>query len=333
MITILLDMIKAATKTKVIGVEISQGRTTYAIVDIRGNILAYDTFNTHDYENVNEYASVLCEKMVDLMLKHNCFEEVRSVGISAPSGNFMTGCIENSPNLPWKGVIPLAAMVRDRLGMAVALGNDAHAMALGEHTFGFAHGMKDFILVTLGNGMGSSIFSNGQFYLGNDGFSGEIGHSCIEPGGRQCGCGKKGCLECYTSGKGIVMTAQELMAATDEPSLMRSTEPLTSKAIAMLCDQGDQLAIKTMRITGNYLGRGLANYASLLNPEGIIFMGGVTKAGKWLFDPANEEFEKYVYHNMRGKVKFLLSTLETHEREVLGASVLAWEVKEYSLFK
>jgi glucokinase len=255
------------------------------------------------------------------------------VGISIPSGNFKTGCIENAPNLPWKGVIPLAAMLRDQLGLAVALANNAYVMALGEQAYGSAHGMRDFILVSLGSGMGSCICCNGVAHLGSNGFAGEIGHTCVDPNGRECGCGKRGCLETYTAKRGVIQTAMELMAESSEPSLMRQVEQLTPKIIAQLCDQGDELAIETYRRVGYMLGIGLANYASVLNPEAFIFAGQVSKAGNWLLEPACESFEQHVFHNLQGKVKLVLSTIEDEMRNVLGASVLAWEVKEYSLFK
>ena len=235
--------------------------------------------------------------------------------------------------MPWKGVIPLAAMLRDRLGMAVALANNAHAMALGEQAFGAAHGMRDFAVISMGHGVGSCFFSNGLVHLGNDGFAGEVGHTCFIPNGRQCGCGKKGCLETYTAANGIVTTAKEIMAERTEPSMMRQVETLSPRIIQEFCDLGDELAIEPYRRTGYYLGVGLANYASILNPEAFIFTGGVAQAGKWLFEPANKAFEEHVFHNLQGKVKFLVSSLENRTRNMLGASVLAWGVKEYSLFK
>jgi glucokinase len=239
--------------------------------------------------------------------------------------------MENSPNMPWKGVIPIAAMMRDRLGLAVALANNATVIALGEHAFGCAHGMRDFIVITLGSGMGSCLFSNGMIHKGLDGYAGEIGHTCVVVNGRQCGCGNRGCLEAYTAAKGIVLTAKEVLAESDKPSQMRDVEKLTPKLIAGFCDQGDELAIEVYRRTGEMLGVGLANYASIINPEAFILTGGIPKAGNWLLEPTKESFERHVFHNTRDKVKLLVSDLES--RDILGASVLAWEVREYSLFK
>jgi glucokinase len=261
------------------------------------------------------------------------YESVRSLGICCPSANYMTACIENAPNLPWKGVVPLAAMMRDRLGLAVALGNNAYARGLGELAFGVAHGMKDFVLLTMGGGVGSCIFINGQYYAGHDGFAGEIGHSMARHNGRLCGCGNKGCLEMYCARKGIRMTAQEVMAESDKPSKMRLIEDLTVDQIVAFCDMGDELAIETLRRTGHVLGETLANYATTINPEAFIFTGSVSRCGDWLFDPAWESFNEHIFQNIKGKVKFLLSQFDEREANLLGASVLAWNVKEYSLFK
>ena len=326
-------MIQDQLKTRVVGVDINVDTTACAVVDIRGNILGQCSFVTSDYNSIGDFVSVLTEHIIQLSEANGGYENIRSVGISIPSGNFKTGCIENAPNLPWKGVVPLAAMLRDQLGMAVALANNAHVMALGEQAFGAAHGMRDFVVVSLGSGMGSCIFSNGNVHLGADGFAGEVGHSCIKPGGRQCGCGKQGCLETYTAWRGILTTAKEVMEESPEPSQMRMVEQLTPKIIAEFCEQGDALAIETYRRTGYMLGVGLANYASVVNPEAFIFTGGVSHAGKWLLEPAYEAFETHVFHNIKGKVKFIMSTLDDHIRNVLGASALAWTVQEYSLFK
>jgi glucokinase len=326
-------MIQDQLKTRVVGVDIDVDTTACAVVDIRGNILGQCSFVTSDYNSIGDFVSVLTEHIIQLSEANGGYENIRSVGISIPSGNFKTGCIENAPNLPWKGVVPLAAMLRDQLGMAVALANNAHVMALGEQAFGAAHGMRDFVVVSLGSGMGSCIFSNGNVHLGADGFAGEVGHSCIKPGGRQCGCGKQGCLETYTAWRGILTTAKEVMEESPEPSKMRMVEQLTPKIIAEFCEQGDALAIETYRRTGYMLGVGLANYASVVNPEAFIFAGPISKAGRWLLEPASNSFEDHVFHNLEGKVKLVLSTIDDDVRNVLGASVLAWEVKEYSLFK
>ena len=326
-------MIQNGIKTRVVGVDISLERTSIGIVDIRGEIIATCYFTTANHPVIGDYLAVLCEHIQQLVEQNGGFESVRSVGICVPSGNFRTSSIENPPNLPWKGVIPLAAMLRDRLGLAVALANDAHAKALGEQTFGAAHGMRDFAIVSIGHGLGSCFFSNGVPHLGYDGFAGEVGHTCFVPNGRQCGCGKKGCLEAYVAANGIIQNAKDIMAERSEPSKMREVEVLTPHIIHEFCEMGDELAIETYRRTGYYLGLGLAGYASILNPEAIVFTGGIAQAGKWLLEPANQTFEEHVFHNIQGRVKFVVSNLENRTRNMLGASVLAWDVKEYSLFK
>ena len=295
--------------------------------------MAKDSFQTLDYPEINSFVTVLCEKIVGLVELNGGYESIRSIGVSAASANYLTGCIVNSPNMPWKGVIPLSAMMRDQLGLAVAVANNSHVVGLGEQAFGSAHGMRDFIAITLGSGMGSSIFSDGEINLGFNGHAGEIGHTCIDLNGRLCGCGNRGCLEAYTAAKGIIQTAKEVMESSDEPSLMRDAKKLTPKKIFEFCEQGDKLAIEVYRRTGELLGLGLANYASLVNPEAIIFTGGISRAGHWLLEPAKKSFEEHVFHNIQGRVKFLVSDLSESERNVLGASVLAWRVKEYSLFK
>ena len=286
-------MIQRTVKTRVVGIGLSIDETVYAIVDVRGNIIAKDTFATTDFVNVNDFVTYLSEKVVEMIENNGGYECIRSVGVSSPSANFLTGCIENAPNLPWKGQIPLAAMLQDRLGLAVALGNDAHVRALGEYVFGSAHGMKDFIVVNLGHGVGSCIFTKGKAHLGSEG---------------------------------------EILDSDPRPSLMRDRRDMTPADITAFADEGDVLAQEVYRRAGHQLGIGLANYASILNPEGIILAGGISHAGHWLLDAVNDSFEEHVFHNVRGKVKLLSSNLDQAERDVLGASALAWDVKEYSLF-
>ena len=321
-------------KTKVVGVDISNELTTYAIVDVRGNILAEDSFPTQDYPDVNNFVTSLSEKIVMLVEANGGYETIRSIGVSSPSASSVSGCIENAANLPWKGVVPLSAMLRDRIGLAVGLSNDAHVSALGEYTFGSAHGMRNFIIVSLGVGIGSCFFAEGDEHQGHSGYAGEFGHTCVAPdSGRLCGCGHRGCLETYVGAKGIVQTAQEVMQESGKTTLMRELEKLSPRTIAECCDKGDELAIEVYRRTGHVLGLGLANYASIVDPEAIILTGGISHAGKWIVDPAYESFEDHVFGNLRGKVKILTSQLNDRERDVLGASALAWSVPEYSLFK
>ena len=320
-------------KTRVVGVDISNERTTYAVVDIRGNILAEDYFATTDYPDINNFVKDLSDKIVELVEANGGYETIRSIGVSSPSASSVSGCIENAANLPWKGIIPLAAMLRDRIGLAVGLSNDAHVSALGEQTFGCAHGMKNFIILNCGVGLGSCFFSDGAEHMGHNGYAGEFGHTCVVKDGRKCGCGHLGCLEAYVGAVGIVNTAKELMAESDKPSLIRNAEKLSPRIINEFCDQGDEMAIEVFRRTGEMLGLGLANYASIVDPQAIILTGGISHAGKWLLEPTIESFESHVFGNLRGKVKILVSKLDDRERDVLGASALAWSVPEYSLFK
>ena len=320
-------------KTKVVGVDISIESTTYAMVDVRGNILAEDSFPTMDYPDVNNFVTALSEKIVMMVEQNGGYETIRSIGVSCPSASTVSGCVENAANLPWKGIVPLSAMLRDRIGLAVGLSNDAHISALGEYAFGSAHGMKDFVIVSLGVGIGSCFFSDGHEHCGHGGYAGEFGHTCVYPDGRQCGCGNKGCIEAYVGAKGIIQTAQEMMAASDAPSLMRSLEKLSPRTIKECCDQSDEMAIEVYRRTGRILGQGLATYASLIDPEAFIFTGGVSHAGHWLLDSAEEIFNELVFGNLKHKVRFIVSTFNDRERDVLGASALTWCVPEYSLFK
>lgn len=321
-------------KTRVVGIDIRENRTTYAVVSVRGEIIAQDHFRTSDYSEISEYVSALAEKVLSLVEENGGYETVRSVGISAPSANYLTGCIENAANLKWKGVIPLAAMLQDQLGLAVAVANDAHITALGEKAYGSAHGMKDFIIVSISHGgLGSCIFTNGLPHLGFNGFAGEVGHTCVEVDGRQCGCDRRGCLETYVSDRGLVKTAEEEIAKSKEPTLMSELDELNINTIVDCCEIGDRVAIETFRRVGSMLGVGLANYASVINPEAIILTGDMMAAGKWLLKPMRQAFDEHVFRNIRGKVRILVSILKEGERDVLGASALAWDVKEYSLFK
>ena len=320
-------------KTRVVGVDIREVKTTYAVVDIRGEIISMDYFMTSDYPDVNDYVSALSEKIIMLVEENGGYETIRSIGLSAPSANFMTGCIEHAANMPWKGVIPMAAMLRDRLGLAVALANDAHVTALGEKAYGSAHGLKDFVVVSISHGgLGSCIFMDGKPYLGVNGFAGEVGHSCVQVDGRECGCGRKGCLETYCSDRGLIQTVKELLDE-GEPSALRDLKNISAQTVSYYCDKGDVVSIEAFRRLGFMLGLGLANYASILNPEAIILTGDMMQAGKWLIKPMRKSFEEHVFHNIQRETRLLVSILKEGERDVLGASALAWDVKEYSLFK
>ena len=327
-------MIDDKIKSKVIGINVDTTTTAIAVVDLRGNILAQDYIPTQNFPNVNNFVEVLSERVITLAENNGGYENIRSVGMCAPSANYLTGCIENAANMPWKGIIPIAAMLRDSIGLAVALGNDAHVTALGEWAYGVAHGMDNFIVVTLvGSGLGSCFFSNGLAHLGCDGFAGEFGHTCIEDGGRQCSCGRKGCLEEYVSTRGIIQTARDLMEASDAPSTLRQLPELTLDAIAACADQGDEMAKEVWKRTAEILGRALSNYASVINPEAIVLTGMLINYVDRMWPAMEKAFLENVFGNIRDKVKVVVSKINDHERNVLGASALAWKVKEYSLFK
>ena len=327
-------MVNDKVKSKVIGINIDVVSTTIAVVDLRGNILGQDVILTENYPNVNNYIEVLSERVITLAENNGGYENIRSVGMCAPSANYLTGCIENAANMPWKGVVPLAAMLRDSIGLAVALGNDAHVTALGESAFGVAHGMNNFIVVTLvGSGLGSCFFSNGMAHLGYDGFAGEFGHTCVVDGGRPCTCGRKGCLEEYVSNRGIIQTARDVMEASEAPSTMRQLPELTLEGIATCAEQGDELAKEVWNRTGEILGRAMSNYASIVNPEAIVLTGELNVHIEKMWAAMEKSFAENVFGNIRDKVKIVCSAIDDHERNVLGASALAWKVKEYSLFK
>ena len=252
------------------------------------------------------------------------------MGVGAPNGNYYNGTIEFAPNLPWKGVIPLSAMFEDKLGIPTALTNDANAAAIGEMTYGAARGLRDFIMITLGTGVGSGIVVNGQLVYGHDGFAGELGHVIVERDGRICGCGRKGCLETYCSATGVARTAREFLVARSEPSLLREipAEEIVSKDVYDAAIKGDKLALEIFEYTGTILGRALADFVAFSSPEAIVLFGGLAKSGDLIMKPIQKALEENVLKIYAGKTKLLLSQLKDADAAVLGASALGWEVKE-----
>ena len=260
-------------------------------------------------------------------------EKIKAMGIGAPNGNYYTGTIEFAPNLSWghNGIVPLAKMFSDKLGIPVALTNDANAAAIGEMTYGVARGMKNFIVITLGTGVGSGIVINGQLVYGSDGFAGELGHVIMNRvNGRPCGCGRKGCLEAYCSATGVARTARELIETTDEPSLLRDMPAanITSLDVSIAASKGDALAKRIYEFTGNMLGEACADFAAFSSPEAFIFFGGLTKAGALLMDPIKKAYEENVLNIFKGKAKFLVSGLDGSSAAVLGASAVGWDINE-----
>jgi glucokinase len=256
--------------------------------------------------------------------------KIKGIGIGAPNGNFYTGTIDYAPNLRWRGVIPLAKLVSEKFWVPCVLTNDANAAAVGEMMYGAARGMRDFIMITLGTGVGSGIVANGQLIYGHDGFAGELGHTIIRPGGRKHWSTQlDGSLEAYCSATGIALTAKELLGQSSEESLMRQykTEDITSKVVYDCAVQGDALAKEVYRFTGQILGESLANFIMFSSPEAIILFGGVIKAGDLIMKPTKENMEKNLLPIFQNKIKLVFSELREADAAILGASALVWELK------
>ena len=320
-------------KPYVIGLDLGGTNSVFGIVDSRGDIKATTAIKTQGYETVDEYVEASVEALKIIIDQVGGIEKIKAMGIGAPNGNYYTGTIEFAPNLSWghNGIVPLAKMFSDKLGIPVALTNDANAAAIGEMTYGVARGMKNFIVITLGTGVGSGIVINGQLAYGSDGFAGELGHVIMNRvNGRPCGCGRKGCLEAYCSATGVARTARELIETTDEPSLLRDmpAADITSLDVSIAASKGDALAKRIYEFTGNMLGEACADFAAFSSPEAFIFFGGLTKAGALLMDPIKKAYEENVLNIFKGKAKFLVSGLDGSSAAVLGASAVGWDINE-----
>lgn len=317
-------------KPYVVGIDIGGTNTVFGIVDARGSVLCSSSVKTQSYEDVNVYVDDVCKNMLPLIESVGGIEKIKGIGIGAPNGNYYNGTIEFAPNLPWKGVIHLADMFEERLGIPTALTNDANAAAIGEMTYGAARGMKDFIMITLGTGVGSGIVINGQLVYGHDGFAGELGHTIIRRGGRPCGCGRRGCLETYCSATGVARTAREFLAERTEPSLLRQipVEEIASKDVYDAAVKGDKLANEIFEFTGTILGESLADAIAFSSPEAIVLFGGLAKSGEYLLKPLLKALDENVLNIYKGKTKVVLSELKDADAAVLGASALGWELKE-----
>ena len=313
-------------KPDVVGMDIGGTNSVFGIVDARGNILSVDSVKTQAYKEIDEYVNAVAEKLIPMIDAVGGVEKVKGMGIGAPNGNYYTGTIEFAPNLPWKGVIKLAELFQNRIGVPVTVTNDANAAAIGEMTYGAARGMKNFIEITLGTGVGSGIVVNGQLVYGHDGFAGELGHVIARrTNGRQCGCGRCGCLETYCSATGVARTAKEIVDCTDEPSLLRDIEgEITSKDVYDAAIRGDKVAQEVFTFTGTILGEALADFIAFSAPEAIVLFGGLTKAGDLIMKPTLEAMEANVLSIWKGKTKLLVSELKDSDAAVLGASALAW---------
>lgn len=318
-------------KPYAVGIDIGGTNTVFGIVDARGTVVASNSIKTGAYEKAEDYVDVVCKNLLELINANGGVDKIKGIGIGAPNGNYYTGTIEFAPNLPWKGIIPLAEMFEQRLGIPTALTNDANAAAIGEMTYGAARGMKDFIMITLGTGVGSGIVINGQLVYGHDGFAGELGHVIMRrENGRLCGCGRKGCLETYCSATGVARTAREFLTARTEPSLLRAipAEEITSKDVYDAAVKGDALALDIFNFTGTILGEAIADFIAFSSPEAIVLFGGLAKSGKYIFDPIQKAIDANVLTIFKGKAKLLMSELKDADAAVLGASALGWEVKE-----
>ena len=327
-------MTENAMKPYVIGLDLGGTNSVFGIVDARGEIKATTAIKTGGYDNVDDYVKAATEALIPVIDTVGGLDKIKAMGIGAPNGNYYNGTIEFAPNLPWAhdGVVPLADLFSKALGgIPVALTNDANAAALGEMTYGVARGMKDFIMITLGTGVGSGIVVNGQMVYGHDGFAGELGHVIMKRNnGRICGCGRTGCLETYASATGVARTAREFLEArANEPSTLRSmdVDSLTSKDVYDAAVAGDKLAKDVFDFTGNILGEALADFITFSSPEAIVLFGGLAKSGDLLMRPLKESMDRNTMTVFKGKVKLLLSELKESDAAVLGASALGWEAK------
>lgn len=314
-------------KPYVVGMDIGGTNTVFGIVDQAGNVVCQDSIKTKAYPVIDDYVNAIGEKLDVLIESVGGKDKIQGMGVGAPNGNYYTGNIEFAPNLAWKGIVPLAKLFSERIGVPCKLTNDANAAAIGEMTYGAAKDMKHFIMITLGTGVGSGIVIDGKMVYGHDGFAGELGHIIAVPDGRECGCGRKGCLEAYCSATGIVRTAKEVLKNSYEPSTLRNVpeDELTSKDIFDCAMAGDAIAKDIFQKTGELLGKALANFTVFSSPEAFIIFGGLAKAGDLIFKPVKESMEANMLPVFKNKVKVLPSQLKDADAAVLGASALGWE--------
>ena len=316
-------------KPYVIGLDLGGTNSVFGIVDARGEIKATTAIKTGGYDKVEDYVASCVDALQVIIEQVGGIDKIKAMGIGAPNGNYYNGTIEFAPNLSWakNGVVPLAKMFSDALGIPVALTNDANAAAIGEMVYGVARGMKNFIVITLGTGVGSGIVVNGQLLYGHDGFAGELGHVTMVRGaeGRSCGCGRTGCLEAYCSATGVARTAREILSKTDRPSILRELNPedITSLEVSIAAGKGDELAKEIYEFTGKMLGEACADFAAFSSPEAFIFFGG----GDLIMEPIKRAYNSHVMNIFKGKAQFLVSGLDGASAAVLGASAIGWEIQ------
>ncbi len=314
----------------VIGIDIGGQTTKCGIVDARGSVLSQTVIRSDNHTEVTPFIAELAEALNRIIAEAKAEGQIRGIGVGAPNGNYYTGTIESAVNLVWGGtkIIPFAKLLSEQMnGIPVSLTNDANAAAMGEMTYGAARGMKNFIMITLGTGVGSGIVINGEVVYGHDGFAGELGHTCaVRHNGRQCNCGKTGCLETYASAIGVARTAREWLEMSDEPSVLRSLDKITSKDVYEAAKDGDKLALKIFDFTGRILGEKFADFIEFSAPEAIVLFGGLARAKEFLVEPIQKAMDENVLSLWKGKVKLVFSQLKESDAAILGASALAWEL-------
>ncbi len=317
-------------KPYVIGIDMGGTNTAFGLVDARGTVLASSSIKTAKHADINDYIAELHEAIMRLVEENNAVDKINGIGIGAPNACYYTGVIADGVNLPWPTPIPLADLITEKFGIPCVITNDANAAAIGEMTYGVARGMKDFIMITLGTGVGSGIVINGQVVYGHDGFAGELGHVIMKrTNGRMCGCGRSGCLEAYCSATGVARTAREFLEIRTDESLLRQIpiDEITSKDVYDCAVQDDKLAKEIFEYTGTILGEALADFCTFSSPEAFVLFGGLTKSGELIMKPVREAYEKNVMTCFKGKAKIVLSEMKESDAAVLGASALGWEVK------
>lgn len=318
------------TKPYVIGIDMGGTNTVFGVVDARGVVLASDSIKTRKHSNIDDYIDELYTETMRVVRSIDAEGKIFGIGVGAPNANYFTGVIEDGVNLPWPTPVPFARKITEKFGIPCAITNDANAAAIGEMTYGVARGIKDFIMITLGTGVGSGIVINGQLVYGHDGFAGELGHVIVKRNnGRLCGCGRSGCLETYCSATGVARTAREFLELSDQPSLLREipVDEITSKDVYDAATKGDQLAKEIFEYTGRILGEALADFTVFSSPEAFVLFGGLAKSGEMLLLPVRDAMEKNMLGCFKNKVKVLLSELKEADAAVLGASALGWEAK------
>ncbi|HOG05794.1 MAG TPA: ROK family protein, partial [Paludibacter sp.] len=314
-------------KLYAIGIDIGGTNTVFGIVDTHGKVVSKSSVQTNQYPTPELIIDDIKKKLDPLIEDVGGISNIKGIGIGAPNGNHYTGNIEYAPNLQWKGVVPLSKLMSDKFGIPAVITNDANAAAIGEMIYGAARGMKNFIMITLGTGVGSGIVIDGKLVYGHDGFAGELGHVCSVRDGRSCGCGRLGCLEAYASANGVARTAKEILENQTVDSLLRNIpiESITSKDVFDAASKGDVVALEIFEFTGKILGEAIADFVAFSAPEAIILFGGLTKSGDYIMKPIVDHMEKNLLKIWQGKIKVLFSDLNEADAAVLGASALVWE--------